>query len=732
MPSRRRNRTRTKYFAIEGGLDVVASAITVKPGRALAMQNFEPWFEGGYRRIEGYERFDGRPRPSDATFIGFNVDDVTGLSIGDTITGDTSGATGVLIGIWDDDGTYSSDAIGVTKVVGTFQNGETCNTADFTVTSAPITRYAPSEELEATFLLEAEDDYRDDIGVVPGSGQVLATWRLQVDVYAIRPNAGNTAGVWHVSSAAGFTTTGVTMARYVKFDAGVAAGANVEEGDTLTGGTSGATGTVHRIVLNNGSVAWDGSGEGYFVLTNVTGSFQDNEALESPALTTVATANNVDAEHTFPAVGDFDFVNHNFFGGSGSYRTYGCNAADYAFEIDENGVVSPIFLPSGSFNNPPGINAGQVPFLVAEHRNHLFFAYPGGRLAHSAPGQPFIFSGFLDAADFGLGDEITSLNSLAGNVLIITTERKTYGLFGTGVSDWELRLIAEKAGAVLRGAKEIDTVYSLSDTGVSSVSRADQFGDFVSATVSKQIQPLIANKRIGYVETINGFTTIDSEFNDSSIVRKSNQFRMFFEDGECIVMFAPAGTQTETRQSRSRSQQSEYGFLRYPIPVRRIFNGEDEVGTERTYFVTSDVTNQGYVFEDQIGRNFDGNNIEAFVRLVFNHMGSPGYRKKYRRVDFEIQTSRALSIQVVSDLTYGSPNDPTSSFTMESAGSSSFWDSNQWDELIFEEQSISTGRADLRGTGENISFLLYNDTAKAEPWILQGAIVHYDLRRLQR
>ena len=110
--------TKVAYYPLGGGLDVVTPAISVKPGRALTMRNFEPWYNGGYRRIPGFERWDGRPRPSDASFDGFNLVSVSGLSVGDTITGDISGTTGVVVGI---DGV----TIGVTKVVGSgFQNGE--------------------------------------------------------------------------------------------------------------------------------------------------------------------------------------------------------------------------------------------------------------------------------------------------------------------------------------------------------------------------------------------------------------------------------------------------------------------------------------------------------------------------------------------------------------------------------------------------------------------------------
>ena len=728
----RRAVTKTQYYALQGGLDVVTPALSVSPGAALAMVNFEPWYQGGYRRVPGYERFDGRPKPSDASFVGFEIDTVVGLSIGTVITGDTSSTSGEVCGIWDDDGTYGSDWVGVTKVSGTgFVNGEGLNTGSYTIGNAPVAEAGPNLTLEEDWLLEAENSYRDDIEEVPGSGPVRGAWRRLSDSYAIRDNVGATAGVLHRASTAGWVTTGITMADYIRFDAAVAAGLTVVEGDTLTGGTSGATATIHRIVLNGGSGAWNGSGEGYLILTSVSGGpFQDNEALESPALTTIATADGANATFALPTGGAYQFHNHNFFGGAATYRAYGCNGVGPAFEIDENRIVSPILMPNNPVNadsNQTGISPTNTPFLIEEHRGQLFLGFEGGSAQHSVPGEPLNFSGFLGAGEFGLGDELTAMNSIVGNVLVLSTTRETRGLFGTSVSDWELKIIAEQSGSLLYASQKIDTVYSLDDLGITSVARSDQFGDFVSATVSKQIQPIVIAQR--------------PRFNTSTIVRESNQFRLYFDDNSCVVMFVPAGSQSESRQRGNNSQQTEFGFLSYDIPVKHIYNTDDETGKERTYFVTDNATWEGYVFEDLIGKNFDGEVITSYVRTAFNQLGSPSYRKKFRRADLELNAPSQLDLRVQSDLTYSAAESSSSIDALSDVmnipsidiiGGGGFWDINNWDEFLWDGQNITTARAELRGTGENISFLIFNQSAKSNPFVLQGITLHYDMRRLQR
>ena len=58
------NDVKVNAFALTGGLNLVAAPGTLKPGELLYAENFICDPNGGYARISGYERFDGRPAPS--------------------------------------------------------------------------------------------------------------------------------------------------------------------------------------------------------------------------------------------------------------------------------------------------------------------------------------------------------------------------------------------------------------------------------------------------------------------------------------------------------------------------------------------------------------------------------------------------------------------------------------------------------------------------------------------
>lgn len=117
-----------KFYALGGGLDVVTPAIAKTPGRVIASGNYEPNLKG-YRRIDGFERFDGNLKPSKSSYsiVTFS----TGISepaINDFVIGLTSGAEGFILDIVIESGSFvGGDAVGyfaISEETGNFVNGE--------------------------------------------------------------------------------------------------------------------------------------------------------------------------------------------------------------------------------------------------------------------------------------------------------------------------------------------------------------------------------------------------------------------------------------------------------------------------------------------------------------------------------------------------------------------------------------------------------------------------------
>src|SRR4029077_2063266 len=101
------------------GMDEVTPALSLSPGRCRRMVNYECSINGGYRRVEGYERYDGQTSPSSVTFrlVPIAVFSTTPAA-GQILTGSTSGTTATIIAV-------GTNYLAVTGVLGTgFQEGE--------------------------------------------------------------------------------------------------------------------------------------------------------------------------------------------------------------------------------------------------------------------------------------------------------------------------------------------------------------------------------------------------------------------------------------------------------------------------------------------------------------------------------------------------------------------------------------------------------------------------------
>lgn len=120
---------RTAYFPLIGGEDLISPALNLAPGALTFSKNYEPGLTQGYRRIDGFERTDGRPAPSDASYwiLNFTAGD-NEPTVGCTFTGGTSAASAELMSVTLTSGSWAgNDAAGylvLTNVSGTFIDGE--------------------------------------------------------------------------------------------------------------------------------------------------------------------------------------------------------------------------------------------------------------------------------------------------------------------------------------------------------------------------------------------------------------------------------------------------------------------------------------------------------------------------------------------------------------------------------------------------------------------------------
>jgi hypothetical protein len=682
--------TRTEYFKFVGGLDLVTPHLSIAPGSALDATNYEPGLYGGYGRIKGFERYDGHPAPSDANYWTLAVNGTSGITVGNTVTGQTSGASGIVTFI-------ATRELVLANVTGTFSSGENIQVASVTKcqsTRISIMSGADTDVLDITYRNLSADIARNAINAVPGSGPVRGVWVYNDVSYAFRNNAGGTAGKMYQSTGSGWTE--IALGRELQFNTGVS---QINDNDTVTGGTSSASGVVKRVVLQTGS--WGTTAAGYLVFASVTGTFINGELIKIGG-TTKATAIGADSAITLPPGGRYEFVNHNFTGSSDTLKMYGANGVGNAFEFDGTTFVR--------------IRTGMTidtPHLITVHRMHLFLAY-NGSLQHSLPGYPYQWSVVLGAGELGLGDKITGLlpqsSSSTSAAMLCMTRHSCQILNGTSVANWVLTPYMQDIGGLPYTGQQIGSAIFMDDRGMMKLDTSKNYGNFEQSTISRPIQPLIDTKR--------GMLT------GSCVVRTKNQYRAFCNDGTGIIMSLTTG------YSSLGAQTFGYQFTTfdYQKTVRAICSCTKTDGSEIILFGSDD----GYVYQAEKGNTFDGNIINAWLRMPFHHTKSPRIRKRYRKAIFEITALTTSTLRVNAEYGYGNQDISTAPpLYVETTGLGAYWDTVNWDEFTYEAQIVNNVEVGLSGTANNISLLIFSG-AKEPAHTLHGVILHFTPRRLSR
>ena len=676
------------YYPMGGGLDLVTPAITKSPGACIDAQNYEPAPVQGYRRIDGFERFDGRTQPHTASYWTIEANITGTLAVGNTLTGATSLATGKILVI---DGT----TIVLGRVSGTYQSGENLQVAAVTqavATSASVERGASDMSDDADWRLEAADDRRADITTVPGSGIIRGGFYYGDTCYVFRDNVGATAGNLYKSTTGGWTQ--VTFGRELQFDGAVA---EVFAGNTITGATSGATATVVRAMLRSGT--WSTGGVGTLILSSVVGAFLNAEIIQVAAANKVV-ANGADTAITRLPGGKVEAVPGNFSGSSSTKRIYGCDGVNLAFEFDGTNYVP---IRTGM--------ATDTPDHIAVHKNRLFLAF-GASLQYSGVNQPYSWTVLTGANEIAVGDDITGIKSVAGNEgggALLVAQSQTYAVFyGSSSSDFNLVPSGRDLGYSEWTLQAVgNDVFGLTARGVQSMQTTRNYGDFLFNALSVLVQPLLEAKRAaGTLPTA------------SASLKSKNQYRVFFDDDTCLV-FGLTG-----------SKVGGILPLNYGMTVQNAWSGFASDGAEWAFFGSDD----GYVYRDLVGTSFDGEVIEAWIRPAFNNLRSPNVRKTYKRAIFEVASEGYAEVNATYDLGYGSPDVEPAAVQQDQTliGQGGYWDQFTLDQFTWDAAVVSDAQISIDGAENNINFLFYSSRAQDDPHTVQGVQLMYIPRRINR
>lgn len=675
---------------LSGGLDLVTIPAMVKPGRVLSSVNFEPDNNGGYTKMNGLERFDGKASPSDASYYVAECNITGTVLFGDTITGVTSGVTAVVVLV------VGATKLVLTKVTGVFVNEYFTVSAVQQGSLIAVTENSePSTLLHATYKNLAADEYRLDIAAVPGQGAVRGVKYYMGNCYAFRDNAGATECVMHKATNLGWVA--ITFGKKLEFDGAVG---EITEEQIVIGLTSGATGIVKRALLRTGT--WTASGAGTLVFDVIAGTFQDNEAIQVSGVTKV-TSNGVQSDITLLPGGKFEFEVINFFGTAGTERLYCADGINFLGEFDGTRWVP---IRTGA--------AIDSPKFVKEHRKHLVCSILGSVFT-SGTGSPYSWTAVTGAAELGTGQVITGLSAEVGDAnsgaMLVLTDEKVFMMYGNDVADFNLVLHSPKSGGKAYTVQNLGYSHFLSNRGVTQLMASQAFGNFNLSVLTKDIQPLIDEKRGRGIA--------------SCVIRNTNQYWIFWDDGSGIIM--------QVIQSSSADAPTIGATLPFDYGEDRVMNVVDSFVDESGIDRVLAGSNNGYVYELNKGTSLDGDLMRFHLMTHFNHSKTLRVRKNYRRTVLQVESQGYAAMRVGYDLGFGKRGISQTIQTLKTLnGSGGFWDSFIWDSFVWDSPVVDEINISTPGNGDSIALIISGNSDITEQFTLQTCTTYFKINRAER
>lgn len=699
----RGSRVRTSdRFDFAGGLNLSDPPMSVAGGQLLGCKNYEPGIRGGYTRVEGNERFDGRESPTNGEFIALYLTGALSATptLGEAVSDDTTGAGGELA-YYDEDNfilivvdTFDGGGGGFTAT-----NGITCATSGATGTLSAVYESDAADDTTRETLIAEKTEYLrtliEPVGGAACSGPVRGVAVYRDDVFAFRDNAAGTAGTMWMATSSGWTQ--IALGHKLYFDAGTA---EIAEGDVVAGG--GGSCTANRVVVLDGM--WDtGDASGYIVTNAITGTFAHPAALTvggSPVATSVS-----DAAQTLPTGGTYEYRVHNFKGADNDTRLYVVNGAGNAMEYGLGPLSVPVVVL---------IETGMVddrPTHLFVHNDHLCLCYYGGSVQNSGYQTPLNFHPILGADERSVGADVVNVIEEIGNVSIISTRQQTYALYGDVVENFALKLLSSETGSIPRSMAKLGHTIYLDDRGFTTLKAATQYGNFAANSISDKILTLVQS-------TLAGFRPVGA-----FISRRKNLYRIAFNDGFVLALGArPGGKLTGWMACQFPQLPTCFASSEVEQQV-----GATGIFAERIFMGAQD----GYVYELDVGRSFDGENIEAFLRFSYHHSGNPEVFKRYRRLQVDLDVNGPTTILGTVDYNYGHRSGQAGE-ELEYNGGGGFWDIASWDEFKWDGSAFDQVVLKLEGSGYNIGLFFYSNSATDVAHTLYGASMQESVRRINR
>jgi len=616
----------------------------------------------------------------------------------------------------------------------------------------------------------AIEDQRSNITIVPGEGSVLGVAVFNGDVYAFRNKSGGLSAGMYKSTSTGWTE--VDLGTALNFDSTVTAGEPVPgstgTATTLKGGTSNAQGDLMGISYHG---LWSQGAAGTMVLTNITGTFQDNEDLKMPLLAFDTGDTEFSAGDSIvggtsgktATVTSVTLTSGAWDGTAAGYISVKNNSGTWTNneEIQVSGIKKALVngaseptevtvAKSSGTTNPQTLSAGgKYEFSVYNFMGQTTgitlygvntvdagFSFDGTTFTkiqtgmetnvpqHIATHQKHLFFSFANGS-------IQHSSIAAPNKWSAVTGAAELGIgdevsgFSTEVNN-VMSIFTRNDAYMLYGTSSADWELRKFHAGAGAIPYTLQKMDQTFFLDDRGISSIFTVQYFGDFQSAVASDKIDPYIQnkkdnaiDSIRVRGKNQYRLYFDDK----------TGVEMTFINKRNQ----GLMPFTLDhqINCVISAEDSDGFEVLYGGFDD----GYVRRLDSGTSFDGETVSSFVRTAYYHYNSPGTRKRFRELGLEINADTSTTLTVTPTYDFGGTFTPKTSPV--SSDYSVTVTADQWTESDISNSDtgvtvVASERVKINGIGTNMGLIIANSSIYDKPITLQGAIVEFSPRGVRR
>ena len=632
---------------LQDGLDLQSPKLIAKPGSMIDCLNYEIVDLLGYKRIDGFQRYDGNVSLKDIPNARVYTAAVTGVgTLGAGITNEAfEDSFGNTIGFIFSAVPISGGPNATITYISFSGDLVASGTMATTLWSFTSSATAHSETTQTQDQMIALETYLRNLVVSLPRTPVGLHWFID-KLYAVVPisDGSDQCTLWYAARPATYTSISKLFSVSGWFNNGVVDSFTL----TVTLTTSPAAAPELNTIRKNNTTAestyYFASGAGvieavvldYFILS---GSFAAGDAvllLQVSDLSVESGAPGLIIDTTFELttdaaglmdIGDvtvtmaqnylpglpsltehnsrYEFKTANFYASDDMTQMYGVSGAGRAFAFDGR-YLSFIYTQEDEDLDKPR--------HLANHALHLALGFQQGSVQLSVVGEPTNFDGATGASDIGVGDRVTGLMELEGTTLAVFCEQSIWAVAGTSVDNFQLQVIAPNTGCIEYSLANCGFPVYLDNRGISTLQTSARYGDFVGERLSAPVSPWLVPRCKTSLLAINNSAGISCALP----IRHKNQYRLFFNDGRILTMTFMVGTEANsvgfTFQTYYLEQPTITDTLYRLVPICGT-SEIDREGVERTYvahYNADSPVESDHVYGLDSGISFDGKYIPHY------------------------------------------------------------------------------------------------------------------------